>query len=248
MYFLKNTNINALKYPSRAAAVIMQSVENFIAPGIRSIDIDKVIACLARKQNVTAATLDYKGFQKSSCISINNVVCHGIPSKSSVLNHGDIVNIDLTLFKDGYYGDLSKSFCVGQSTQKSKALVKIAEEALYLGINEIKIGKQIGNIGYIIQKHAEKYNYNIVTKYSGHGIGKIFHGYPMIYHHGYLNTNVIIREGMCFTVEPILNERSGFTYLLEDQWTIKTIDSALSAQFEHTVLVTRGGYKILTKL
>ena len=191
--------------------------------------------------------MNYKGFPKSICTSINQVVCHGIPSESRILRDGDILNIDVTVIKDGFHGDTSKMFMVGSEKPHAKRLINITQECMYEAIKIVKPGARLGDIGYKIQSIAESNHYSVVRDYCGHGIGRVFHEDPQILHYGIPNTGLTLKEGMCFTIEPMINIGSHKTKLSKkDGWTVETIDGRLSAQWEHTILVTNSGYEVLT--
>lgn len=192
------------------------------------------------------APLNYNGFPKSICTSVNHVICHGIPSDTKVLKNGDIINIDVTIIKDGYHGDSSVMFVIGKPSPVVDRLVNITQECLYLGIEQVKPGARLGDIGEAIQKHAEKNHFSVVREYCGHGTGKIFHEEPQVLHYGKKNTGIEIVPGMVFTIEPMINQGKRHTKLLADDWTVVTKDRKLSAQWEHTLLVTDTGCEILT--
>jgi len=193
-----------------------------------------------------AAPLNYKGFPKSICTSINHVVCHGIPSDKK-LKKGDIINIDVTVILDGWHGDTSRMFYVGDIAVKPKRLIQVTYEAMMIGIEMVKPGVKLGDIGHAIQKHAEKHNYSVVRDYTGHGIGRVFHDEPTILHYGKTDTGLVLKEGMFFTIEPMVNSGSYETILSKlDSWTVTTRDKSLSAQFEHTIGVTSNGFEIFT--
>ncbi|OGT97221.1 MAG: type I methionyl aminopeptidase, partial [Gammaproteobacteria bacterium RIFOXYB2_FULL_38_6] len=193
----------------------------------------------------TSAPLNYHGFPKSICTSLNHVVCHGIPNDKKLKN-GDIINIDVTLIKDGYHGDTSMMFAVGEVKPYAKRLIRVTQECLYIGINEVKPGAQLGDIGAAIQKHAEKNNYSVVREFCGHGIGKEFHSDPQVLHYGTAHTGLVLKPGMIFTIEPMINAGKAAIKILGDGWTVITKDHKLSAQWEHTILVTESGYEVLT--
>ncbi|MDE5285513.1 MAG: type I methionyl aminopeptidase, partial [Buchnera aphidicola] len=190
--------------------------------------------------------LGYHGFPKSICISINDVVCHGIPSECIVLKEGDIVNVDITVVKNGYHGDTSKMFCVGKVSILAKRLCQITQESLYRALRIIKPGIKIYKIGETIQNYVENENFSVVKEYCGHGIGRNFHELPHILHYKNENNNTILSEGMIFTVEPMINAGKSSVKCMKDNWTVKTKDRSLSAQYEHTILVTKNGCDILT--
>ena len=197
-------------------------------------------------QQAIPAPLNYHGFPKSICTSINHVVCHGIPGPKK-LKDGDIVNIDITVIKDGFHGDTSKMFLVGNASIRAKRLVDITYECLALGIRLVKPGVKLGDIGHAIQKHAEGSGYGVVREYCGHGIGRIFHEDPQVLHYGEPDTGMTLVQGMTFTIEPMINAGARHVKLLPDQWTVVTKDRELSAQWEHTILVTDSGFEVLTR-
>jgi methionyl aminopeptidase len=196
-------------------------------------------------QQAVPAPLNYHGFPKSICTSINQQVCHGIPNDKK-LKSGDIVNVDITVIKDDYHGDTSKMFCVGEVGPHVKRLVNITREAMYCGIEQVKPGATLGDIGHAIQKHAESNRYSVVREFCGHGIGKKFHEEPQVLHYGKPGTGITLDAGMIITIEPMINLGKRHVKVLPDGWTAVTKDRSLSAQWEHTILVTSGGYEILT--
>ena len=197
------------------------------------------------KNDAIPAPLNYRGFPKSTCISVNHVVCHGIPS-DKILDEGDILNIDITVILDGWYGDTSRMYFVGEPSILSERLCKVTQECMYKGIEIVKPGLHIGDIGAVIQEHAHNNNFSVVRDYCGHGIGKNFHESPQILHYGIKNTGIRLQEGMTFTIEPMINSGKYKTKLLNDGWTVVTQDHSLSAQWEHTILVSSNGYEVLT--
>mgnify|MGYP006255872697 FL=1 len=192
------------------------------------------------------ANVGYNDYPKTLCTSINDVICHGIPSDKEILKDGDIVNIDITVIVDGWHGDTSKMFLIGKSQPHVKRLVDITRECMFKGIEVCKPGAFTGDIGYAIQTHAEKNHYSVVKNYCGHGIGKIYHEDPQITHFGNKGEGIKLEEGMVFTIEPMINLGSHKTKLLKDGWTVVTEDGKLSAQWEHTIAITEHGYEILT--
>ena len=196
-------------------------------------------------QQAIPAPLNYHGFPKSICTSINQTVCHGIPGDKK-LKQGDIINIDITVIKDDYHGDTSKMFCIGEVSQHAKRLVQVTEEAMYLGIEQVKAGATLGDIGQAIQKYAESNRYSVVRDFCGHGIGKNFHEEPQVLHYGKTGEGITLEAGMIITIEPMINIGKKDVKVLGDGWTAVTKDRSLSAQFEHTILVTPTGFEILT--
>jgi methionyl aminopeptidase len=202
---------------------------------------------IVNTQNAIPANVGYKGYEKTVCSSVNQVICHGIPSKNKILKNDDIINIDVTVLKDGWHGDTSKMFAVGKSKPHNERLVKVTQECLYKAIDVVKPGAFLGDIGDAIQTHAEKNHYSVVEEYCGHGIGKIYHDEPQILHYGEPGTGLEIKQGMCFTIEPMINLGSKYTKTLPDGWTVETRDGRNSAQWEHTLAVTETGCEVLTR-
>ena len=238
--------IEKMRVAGRLAAEVLDMIEPHVQPGISTDELDRICHdYIVNQQQAIPAPLNYHGFPKSICTSINHQVCHGIPS-DKVLKKGDIVNIDITVIKDGFHGDTSKMFFVGEPSVKAKRLVGIAHECLIAGIRAVKPGIRLGDIGHIIQKHAESNHYSIVREYCGHGIGRDFHEEPQVLHYGNPGTGMELVPGMTFTIEPMVNAGKRQVKLLPDQWTVVTKDRSLSAQWEHTLLVTEDGYEVLT--
>ena len=239
--------IEKMRAVGALAAEQLEMVAEYVKPGVSTGELDRICHDFTvNKQKAIPAPLNYKGFPKSICTSVNHVVCHGIPNEDKVLKNGDIVNIDVTLIKDGYHGDTSKTFIVGKASILAKRLTHICRECLYLGIQTVKPGANLGDIGYIIQKHAERSRFSVVREYCGHGIGTLFHDEPQVLHYGKRGTGPELKSGMTFTIEPMINAGKAAVKLLPDQWTVVTKDHKLTAQWEHTVLVTNTGYEILT--
>ena len=237
-----------MREAGRLASKTLEIISEFVAPGISTGKLDEIChRYITEDLECIPAPLNYKGFPKSICTSINQVVCHGIPSESKILKDGDILNIDVTVIKDGFHGDTSKMFMVGSEKPHAKRLINITQECMYEAIKIVKPGARLGDIGYKIQSIAESNHYSVVRDYCGHGIGRVFHEDPQILHYGIPNTGLTLKEGMCFTIEPMINIGSHKTKLSKkDGWTVETIDGRLSAQWEHTVLVTNSGYEVLT--
>ena len=233
----------------RAAGTItrraLDLVASRIGPGVRTDELDGLVHDFLISEAAVPAPLNYRGFPKSICTSINEEICHGIPGPT-VLEEGDIVNVDVTTIKDGYYGDASRMFLIGDVDPAASRLVQIARECLYRGIKAVKPGRHFGDIGSAIQIHAEKNGFSVVRDYTGHGVGVGFHEPPNVLHYGRKGSGEVIEAGMVFTVEPMINAGTYRSRLLSNGWTAVTRDGALSAQWEHTVLVTPGGYEILT--
>lgn len=221
-------------------------IEDYVNPGITTEQLNQIChRYITEDQQAIPAPLDYRGFPKSICTSVNHVVCHGIPNQKK-LKKGDIINIDITVIKDGYHGDTSKMFFVGQPAPAAKRLAQTTQKAMYLGIDQVKPGAQLGDVGYAIQKYAESKRYAVVREFCGHGIGQAFHEEPQVLHYGEPHTGLVLQEGMIFTIEPMINIGKRHVKILRDGWTAVTKDRSLSGQWEHTVLVTTTGFEILT--
>ncbi len=242
--------IEKMRKAGKLAAQLLNYVEPFVKEGVSTLYLNDLCEEFTQKHSGISAPLNYNGFPKSICTSINNVVCHGIPSEKDILKDSDIVNIDLTVILDGYHGDTSRTFMIGNVDEKTKNLVNRTENAMYRGIAAVKPGKYLYEVGKTIEKYISKFGYSIVRAYGGHGIGKSFHEDPHVLHHFTKENKILLREGMIFTIEPMIN--MGKSYAVEtsliDGWTVTSADGSISAQFEHTVLVTSEGSEILTKL
>lgn len=236
-----------MRTAGRLAAEVLEMIGPYVQPGVTTDELNDIChEYIVNQQKAVPAPLNYRGFPKSICTSINHVVCHGIPGPKK-LKDGDIVNIDITVIKDGFHGDTSKMFHVGNTSIRAKRLVDVTYECLALGIRMVKPGVRLGDIGHAIQKHAEDASYSVVREYCGHGIGREFHEDPQVLHYGSKGTGMALAEGMTFTIEPMVNAGARHVKLLSDQWTVVTKDRELSAQWEHTVLVTADGYEVLTR-
>ena len=237
-----------MRTAGKLASKVLEMIGEYVNVGVSTEELNEIChRYIVDKQEAVPAPLNYHGFPKSICTSVNHQVCHGIPSKNKVLKSGDIVNIDVTVIKDGYHGDTSKMFLVGNASILADRLCRVTRECMMMGIEVVKPGVHIGTIGATIQQHAEKNNFSVVREYCGHGIGKNFHEAPQILHYGEKNTGIQLEEGMTFTIEPMINAGKSGTKLLNDGWTVVTQDKSLSAQWEHTILVTNNGFEILTK-
>jgi len=246
---IKNAEqIEKMRVAGKLAADVLVMIEPFVVPGISSGELDQICHdYIVNNQHAIPAPLNYNGFPKSICTSINEVVCHGIPSDRRILKDGDIINVDITVIKEGFHGDTSKTFHVGKPLKHAQRLVEITQECLYKAIDIVAPGVTLGDIGHVIQRHAEKNYYSIVREYCGHGIGEIFHEDPQVVHYGKKGTGMALREGMTFTIEPMLNAGKRQVKLdKKDGWTVTTKDKRLSAQWEHTLLVTSDGVEVLT--
>lgn len=240
--------IAKMRVSGRMAAEVLEMIEPFVKPGATTLEINDICHdYIVNHQKAIPACLNYRGFPKSICTSVNHVICHGIPNDKP-LKSGDIINIDVTVLKDGYHGDTSKMFFVGEPSILARRLVRVTQECLYLGIKTVKPGAKLGDIGAIIQQHAESHRYSIVREYCGHGIGSQFHEETLqVLHYGIAGQGLELVPGMTFTIEPMLNAGKRFIKTLSDGWTVITKDHSLSAQWEHTLLVTENGVEILTK-
>ena len=239
--------IAKMRVSGKMAADVLEMIAPYVKEGITTDELNDICHdYIVNTQKAIPAPLNYNGFPKSICTSVNHQVCHGIPSPKKLKN-GDIINIDVTVLKDGYHGDTSKMFVVGKPSILSDRLIKVTQECLYLGIDIVKPGAHFGDIGAVIQKHAELQRFSVVREYCGHGIGSVFHEPPNVLHYGVEGTGELIEEGMIFTIEPMINAGKRYVRLLPDKWTVVTKDHSLSAQWEHTILVTSNGYEVLTK-
>ncbi|MGJ0429398.1 type I methionyl aminopeptidase [Methylobacter sp.] len=240
------SEIEKMRIAGKLAAEVLEMIAPYVVPGVTTDQLDKICHdYIVDVQKAIPAPLNYHGFPKSICTSINHQVCHGIPSEKK-LKSGDIVNIDITVIKDEYHGDTSKMFCVGEVSQHARRLVNVTREAMFLGIEQVKPGATLGDIGHAIQKHAEANHFSVVREFCGHGIGKKFHEDPQVLHYGKAGTGETLQAGMILTIEPMLNLGKRHVKVLADGWTAVTKDRSLSAQWEHTILVTATGYEILT--
>jgi methionyl aminopeptidase len=240
------TEIEKMRVAGRLAAEVLEMIEPYVLAGITTNELDLICHnYMVDVQKVIPAPLNYKGFPKSICTSVNQQICHGIPNDKK-LKAGDIINIDITVIKDGYHGDTSKMFYVGEVSPHAKRLCKITQEAMYKGIEQVKAGARLGDIGHAIQKHAESNRYSVVREFCGHGVGKKFHEDPQVLHYGKAGTGEVLQAGMILTIEPMINLGKKDIKILPDGWVAVTKDRSLSAQFEHTILVTDNGYEILT--
>jgi len=235
-----------MRIAGRLAAEVLDMIGDFVQPGISTNELDQIChKYITETQNAIPAPLNYRGFPKSICTSLNHVVCHGIPGER-ILKSGDILNIDVTVIKEGFHGDTSRMFFVGKSNIQAERLVQITLESMLIGIEELAPGKYLGDVGYAIQTHVEKNRFSVVREYCGHGIGRIFHEEPQVLHYGKPKSGMKLETGMTLTVEPMVNAGKRYVRLLPDGWTVVTKDHSLSAQWEHTILITNNGYEILT--
>jgi methionyl aminopeptidase len=242
------SEIEKMRVAGRLAGEVLRMIGPHVRPGITTGELDRVCHdYIVNEQQAIPAPLNYRGFPKSICTSVNHVVCHGIPG-DKVLKKGDMVNIDITVIKDGFHGDTSKIFFAGEASVAGQRLARISHECLVLGIDMVRPGLRLGDLGHAIQQHAQAHNCSIVREYCGHGIGREFHEDPQVLHYGEPGTGLLLEPGMTFTIEPMVNAGKRHTRLLPDGWTVVTKDHSLSAQWEHTILVTADGHEVLTCL
>ena len=246
---LKNKDqIAQMRIAGQLAAEVLVMITPFVIPGVSTEELDQ--RChdfIVNEQNAIPANVGYSGYKKTICSSVNQVICHGIPSEKKILKDGDILNIDVTVIRDGWHGDTSKMFMIGKTQPHNERLVKVTQECLYKAIDVVKPGAHLGDIGAAIQEHAQKNHYSVVEDYCGHGIGQVYHEDPQILHYGKAGRGLEIQEGMCFTIEPMINQGSKYPKILSDGWTVETKDGRNSAQWEHTLAVTASGVEVLTK-
>ena len=238
--------IEKMRLAGKLAAEVLVMIGPHVKPGVSTDDLDRICHdYIVTQQQAIPAPLDYRGFPKSICTSVNHQVCHGIPG-AKTLKNGDIVNVDITVIKDGFHGDTSKMFMVGETSVLARRLARVTREAMWIGIHQVRPGCRLGDIGHAIQQHVEGHNYSVVREYCGHGIGREFHEDPQILHYGIAGEGLELQPGMCFTIEPMVNAGKRQVKTLGDGWTVVTRDRSLSAQWEHTILVTDSGYQVLT--
>ena len=248
-------DIEGMRVAGRLAAEVLQVVAPYVKPGVTTAELDRICHDhIVNVQKAIPANVGYGGghgripFPATICTSVNNVICHGIPATTKVLKDGDILNIDVTVIKDGWHGDTSRMYYVGTPSVMARRLVEATREAMFRGIRTVKPGATLGDIGHAIQSYAESERFSVVREYCGHGIGKVYHEEPQVLHYGQPGQGLVLKPGMTFTIEPMINEGSYKTRLLPDNWTVVTRDRTLSAQWEHTVAVTEDGVEILTRL
>ncbi|HCC80497.1 MULTISPECIES: type I methionyl aminopeptidase [unclassified Methylophaga] len=238
--------IEKMRVAGKLAADVLTMIEPHVVAGITTDELNTICHdYIVNEQKAIPAPLNYHGFPKSICTSVNHVICHGIPSDKK-LKDGDIINIDITVIKDGYHGDTSKMFHVGKTSILAQRLSRVARECMLIGIDMVKPGIKLGDIGHAIQQHAENEHFSVVREYCGHGIGQVFHEEPQVLHYGMPDTGMTLQTGMTFTIEPMINAGKRQVRQLPDGWTVVTKDRSLSAQWEHTILVTDDGHEILT--
>lgn len=239
------SSFTAMEKAGQLAAQVLDFLAPYVIPGVTTEELDTLAHKYILEKEAVPAPLNYHGFPKSICTSLNNVVCHGIPG-SKALIEGDILNIDVTVIKESWYGDTSRMFAVGNVSKKAQRLMTVTYECLMKAIEAVKPGTTLGDIGHIIQSHAEAHGYSVVRDFCGHGIGQFFHGPPNVLHFGTPGSGLILKEGMFFTIEPMINAGKAGTKILDDGWTAVTRDGSLSAQYEHTLGVTSTGCQIFT--
>ena len=246
-------DLEGMRAAGAAAASVLAMIEPYVQPGTTTEHLDALChAYIVDELNCIPAPLNYGGgdgqmpFPKSICTSVNHVVCHGIPTPSKTLKSGDVLNIDITVIKDGYHGDTSKMFFVGEASIMAKRLVKTTQECLYKGIEQVRAGANLGDIGFAIQRHAEAQRFSVVREFCGHGIGRVFHDAPQVLHYGRRGSGIKLEAGMTFTIEPMINAGKRHIKILPDKWTAVTKDHKMSAQWEHTLMVTETGCEIFT--
>jgi len=243
------SEITKMRNAGKLAARVLDYIAPYVTEGQSTGNLNDLCHDYIISNGAIPAPLNYHGYPKSICTSVNNIVCHGIPDKDQILKSGDIVNVDITVILDGYFGDTSSTFMIGNVSESARLLVERTENAMYRGIEAVKPDAYLYEVGRAIEKYISKIGYSIVREYGGHGIGNEFHEDPHVYHFYTTLNKIRLKPGMCFTVEPMINEgRYEVITSKKDGWTVKTKDNSLSAQFEHTVLVTEQGYEILTKL
>ena len=240
--------IAQMRIAGKLAAEVLEMITPFVVPGVSTEELDRICHdYIVNDQQSIPANVGYNGFEKTICSSVNQVICHGIPSEKRILKHGDILNIDVTVIRNGWHGDTSKMFMVGKTQPHNERLVKVTQECLYKAIEVVKPGAYMGDIGAVIQEHASKNHYSVVEDYCGHGIGQIYHEDPQVLHYGKVGSGLRMEEGLCFTIEPMINQGTKYTKILSDGWTVETEDGRNSAQWEHTLAVTSNGVEVLTQ-
>ncbi len=243
---LSSREIDKMRQAGHLAVELLDHLAPMVKPGVTTLELNDEAERWTQAKGARSAPLGYHGFPKSICTSVNEVICHGIPNAKQILQDGDIINIDVTPILNGYHGDSSRTFLVGNPSPEAKRLVEVTEKCLTLGIAEVKPGARIGDIGAAIQEYAEAQGFSVVRDFVGHGISHVFHTAPQVPHYGVRGKGKKLKPGMVFTIEPMINEGTHEAVVLEDGWTALTVDGKLSAQFEHTIAVTKDGVEILT--
>jgi len=240
-------DIEKMREAGRLAAEVLDIMTEHVRPGISTEELDRIAHDhIVNVQKAVPANVGYRGFPKTLCTSVNNVICHGIPNEAKVLKDGDILNIDVTVIKDGWHGDTSRMYFAGTPSVMSKRLVEATYEAMWRGIRAVRPGATLGDVGQAIQQFVEAQRFSVVREYCGHGIGQIYHEDPQVLHYGHAGQGLVLKPGMTFTIEPMVNEGARHTKLLPDGWTVVTKDRKLSAQWEHMLAVTEDGFDVLT--
>ena len=243
-----NDQIAQMRVAGKLAAEVLEMITPCVVPGISTGELDRICHdYIVDTQKSIPANVGYNGFEKTICSSVNQVICHGIPSENRILKDGDILNIDVTVIRNGWHGDTSKMFLVGKTQPHNERLVKVTQECLYKAIEVVKPGAYLGDIGAVIQEHALKNHYSVVEDYCGHGIGQVYHEDPQVLHYGKKGIGLRLEEGLTFTIEPMINQGTKYTKVLSDGWTVETKDGRNSAQWEHTLAVTSNGVEVLTQ-
>ena len=240
--------VSQMRVAGKLAAEVLDMITPHVIPGVSTGELDqRCYDYIVNHQKSIPANVGYNGFEKTICASVNQVICHGIPSENKILKDGDILNIDVTVIRNGWHGDTSKMFLVGKTQPHNERLVKVTQECLYKAIEVVKPGAYLGDIGAVIHEHAYKNHYSVVEDYCGHGIGQIYHEDPQVLHYGKVGSGLKLEEGLCFTIEPMINQGTKYTKVLSDGWTVETKDGRNSAQWEHTLAVTASGVEVLTQ-
>ena len=243
-----NDQIAHMRIAGKLAAEVLEMITPLVVPGVSTEELDRICHdYIVDNQQSIPANVGYNGFKKTICSSVNQVICHGIPSEKKILKDGDILNIDVTVIRNGWHGDTSKMFLVGKTQPHNERLVRVTQECLYKAIEVVKPGAYVGDIGAVIQEHAQKNHYSVVEDYCGHGIGQVYHEDPQVLHYGKKGTGLRLEEGLTFTIEPMINQGTKYTKVLSDGWTVETEDGRNSAQWEHTLAVTSSGVEVLTE-
>ena len=247
MHLKNQEEIEQMRVAGRLAAEVLEMITAHVKPGVSTEQLDRICHDhIVNVQGAIPANVGYRGYPRTLCTSVNNVICHGIPGPSKILKEGDIVNIDVTVIKDGWHGDTSRMYYVGTPSVMARRLVEVTFEAMWRGIRAVKPGATLGDVGHAIQSHAEAERFSVVREYCGHGIGKVYHDDPQVLHYGRPGEGLVLQPGMTFTIEPMINEGTRHAKLLPDGWTVVTKDRKLSAQWEHMVAVTADGVDVLT--
>ena len=242
-------DLEGMRVAGKLAAEVLAMLKEYVKPGVTTEELDRrAYEHIVNVQKAIPANVGYNGFPKTLCTSVNQVICHGIPNEGKVLKDGDIVNLDVTVIKDGWHGDTSRMYVAGTPSVMAKRLIDVTREAMFRAIRVVKPGATLGDIGHAIQEYAEGQRFSVVREYCGHGIGRVYHEDPQVLHYGRAGEGLVLKKGMTFTIEPMINEGQRHTRLLPDGWTVVTKDRKLSAQWEHTIAVTDDGAEILTRI